>query len=103
VALFWCNWCLYFGALPKKRKRLYQLLQCLLNFHLAGSEENDFRGSLGLFYQEDELHEATSILQGTTTFPGLNFAKTWTEISSQQNNLLKIYQRVNSIKSTFVP
>ena len=102
-ALDWCNWCLDYGALPKKRKRLYQLLQCLLNFHLAGSEDKDFRESLLLFYQEEELHEATSILQGTTTFPGLNFANNWTEISSDHNNLLKIYQRVNSIKSTFVP
>ena len=100
-ALDWCSWCLDHGELPKKRKRLYRLLQSLLNFHIAGDDENDFGESLHLFYQEEELHEATSILNGTTTFPGLNVGKCWTEISSEHKNLLKIYERINTIKAAF--
>jgi ribosomal protein S12 methylthiotransferase accessory factor len=100
--LDWCMWCLDYGALPKKRKRLYRLLQSLLNFHRAGDDVNDFGGNLRIFYQQQELNEAASIVNGTTTFPGLNFGKTWTEISSEHKNLLKIYERVNTIKSAFV-
>jgi ribosomal protein S12 methylthiotransferase accessory factor len=101
-ALDWCLWCLDYGALPEKRKRLYRLLQSLLNFHRAGDDARDFGGSLCLFYQQQELNEAASIVNGTTTFPGLNFGRTWTEISSEHKNLLKIYERVNTIKSAFV-
>jgi ribosomal protein S12 methylthiotransferase accessory factor len=97
----WCSWCLDYGELPKTRKRLYRLLQLLLDFQFMGVDENDFAESLRLFYQNEELNEAQSIVNGTTTFPGLNFGKTWTEISSEHANLLRLYERVNSIKADF--
>ena len=31
-ALVWCSWCVDYGALPEERRRLYRLLQTLLNF-----------------------------------------------------------------------
>ena len=101
-ALDWCMWCLDYGALPDKRKRFYRLLQSLLNFQLAGNDVNDFGGSLRFFYQEKELQEATSIVDGTTTFPGLKFGRTWAEISSEHKKILDIYQRVNAIKEAFI-
>ncbi len=100
-ALEWCTWCLDYGALPEKRSRLYRLLQSLLHFHLAGNDAHDFGRSLHLFYQEKELHEAESIINGTTIFPGLDFGRTWTEISSEHKNLLKIYMQINTIKASF--
>ncbi len=101
-ALDWCVWCLDHGSLPEKRKRLYRLVRSLLNFDLTGDDANEFSGSLHLFYQEKELKEAESIANGTLTFPGLNFKKTWNEISSEHKNLLKIYDRINEIKASFV-
>jgi ribosomal protein S12 methylthiotransferase accessory factor len=102
-ALEWCSWCLEYAALPEKRKRLYRLLQALVNFHLTGDSLLDYGRSLRLFYQEDEIHEAESILNGTSRFPGLDFGKTWKEISSEQRKLLTIYQRVNKLKVASVP
>lgn len=101
-ALDWCMWCLDYGALPEKRKRLYRLLQSLLNFHMAGDDAHEFDESLRLFYQEKELNEAESIISGTTKFPGLGFGKNWTDISSVHKDLLKIYERVNTIKASVV-
>lgn len=100
-ALSWCTWCLDYGALPKKRMRLYRLLQSLLYFHIAHNDVNNFKSSLCLFYQEGEIYEATAIVDGTTKFSGLNFAGTWMEISSQHKKLLEIYQQVNTFKASF--
>jgi ribosomal protein S12 methylthiotransferase accessory factor len=102
-AAMWCSWCLDYGALPQNRKRLYRLLQSLLNFQIAGDDINDFFGGLNLFYQAEELHEAESILNGTLTFPGLNFSSSWIEISSQHKNLLEIYEQVNRWKAISTP
>jgi ribosomal protein S12 methylthiotransferase accessory factor len=99
-ALVWCSWCLDYGALPPERMRLYRLLQSLLNFHMAGNDAHDFSQSLRFFYQEKELHEATSIIAGTTKFSGLNFAQTWTKISTAHKILLQIYQRIHCIKAS---
>ncbi len=99
-ALEWCTWSLDYGALPEKRRRLYRLLQTLLNFHLAGNEVQDFGGSLRLFYQEKELNEAESIIKGITRFPGLEFGETWSDISSEHRNLLQVYKRLNRIKTS---
>ncbi len=97
-ALIWCSWCLDFGALPPERMRHYRLLQSLLNFHIAGDDARDFSRGLRLFYQEEELHEATSIIAATTKFSGLNFAESWAQLSTAHNDLLQIYQRINNIK-----
>jgi len=102
-AAMWCSWCLDYGILPQNRKRLYRLLQSLLSFQIAGDDTNDFLGGLSLFYQAEELHEAESILNGTLTFPGLNFSNSWIEISSQHKNLLEIYEQVNRRKAVSTP
>ncbi len=99
----WCGWCLNYGTLPHNRKRLYRLLQSLLNFKIAGNETQDFSQGLSLFYQAPELQEAESIVNGKLTFPGLNFARTWVEISTEHKNLLKIYEQANNSKINFVP
>ncbi len=100
-ALGWCSWCIDYGALPAARIRLYRLLLSLLNFHRVGADTHDFKESLALFYQENELHEATAIVNGTTRFPGLNFAGSWPEISSEHKNMLQIYNKIHSIKASF--
>ncbi|TKB25754.1 30S ribosomal protein S12 methylthiotransferase accessory protein YcaO [Desulfopila sp. IMCC35006] len=100
-AFGWCSWCIDYGALPAARTRLYRLLQSLLDFHRTGADIHDFTASLTLFYRENELHEAISIVNGTTRFPGLNFAGSWPEISAEHKNMLQIYNKIHSIKATF--
>lgn len=98
-ALEWCSWCLDYGALPAKRTRLYRLLQTLLNFHLTGETAADYGRSLRLFYAEEEIIAAESVVQATSSFPGLDFAGSWQEISLEQKKLLHIYERVNAFKT----
>ena len=100
-ALSWCSWCISYGALPGERIRLYQLLQSLLNFRRNGLDMDNFSGSLRLFYQEHELQQAVSIINRTITFSGLNFAGTWSEISSEHTKILRIYDTINTIKESF--
>jgi ribosomal protein S12 methylthiotransferase accessory factor len=101
-ALEWCNWCIGNTPLPAARKRLFRLLQTLLNFHLTGDTASDYSRSLRQFYTEDELHEAELILNGTIRFPGLDFGRTWQEVSSEQKKLLDIYKRIHSLKAAII-
>ncbi len=101
-ALEWCGWCLEYAGLPEQRKRLFRLLQALLNFHLAGQTLADYGHGLRLFYLEEEIRKAELIAEGTARFPGLNFAESWREVSSEQKKLLAIYQRVNGLKAASV-
>ncbi|MGB3210950.1 MAG: YcaO-like family protein [Desulforhopalus sp.] len=100
-ALQWCSWCLEYGSLPEKRIRLFKLLETLLNFHMAEKDLADYQAGLQLFYKQEEIHEAESIINGRMRFPGLNFGGTWMEISSEQKNLLTIYEQVNRLKADF--
>jgi ribosomal protein S12 methylthiotransferase accessory factor len=101
-ALEWCNWCIGNTPLPAARKRLFRLLQTLLNFHLTGDTVSDYSRSLRQLYKEDELHEAELILNGTIRFPGLDFGRTWQEVSSEQKKLLDIYKRIHSLKAAVI-
>lgn len=103
AALEWCGWCLDYGALPATRQRLYRLLQTLLNFQLTGQAVADYSRSLRLFYAEEEILAAEAVAHGTSSFPGLEFAGSWQEISAEQKKLLQIYQRVNAVKMTAAP
>ena len=100
-ALDWCSWCINYGALPAERMRLYQLLQTLLNFQRNGQSIANFSGSLRLFYQEHELQQAVSIVDGTIKFFGLNFAGTWSEVSVEHKKIFNIYHKINEIKASF--
>ncbi len=100
-ALTWCSWCVDYGALPAGRMRLYRLLQSLLNFHLNGQQLDNFSASLRLFYQEDELHLAAGIIDGAITFSGLNFAGGWPGISTEHTKMLRIYDSLHRIKTSF--
>lgn len=100
-ALGWCSWCVDYGALPSGRMRLYRLLQSLLNFQRNGQSMANFSENLHLFYQEQELQTAAAIIDRTVRFSGLNFARTWPEISMEHKNILSLYQKTNDIKAAF--
>lgn len=101
AALAWCSWCVDYGALPAGRIRLYRLLQTLLSFFLNGQDIAGFSTSLQLFYQEDELHQAARIIDGSITFFGLDFAGSWSEISIEHQKMLDIYSTMHHIKTGF--
>lgn len=102
-ALEWCSWCLDYGALPATRQRLYRLLRTLLHFHLTGQAVADYSRCLRLFYAEDEILAAEAVVHGTSSFPGLEFAESWQNISAEQKKLLQIYERINTVKMTAAP
>lgn len=98
TSLEWCNWVQHYGQLPQNRKRLYRLLETLLTFECNKESTNDYRRSLRYFYTEEELRQAEEVISGRVTFPGLNFASCWTEISTEHKNLLSIYQHLGTFK-----
>jgi ribosomal protein S12 methylthiotransferase accessory factor len=98
-ALDGCSWCLDYGALPKKRSRMYRLLHTLLGFQEAEESIAEYIENLRLFYHEEELNLAESVLNRTSNFPGLDFGSTWAEISFEHENILKIYEHVNRFKT----
>ncbi len=102
-ALHWCLWCLDHADLPASRRRLYRLLHTLLGFSLSGQGASDYSDNLGILYKEEEIQEAQAILHGRTTFPGLAFAASWTEIAKEHGKLLQIYDKLNAIKAAGKP
>ena len=94
----WCSWCLDYGTLPPKRQRCYRLLQTMLGFLLAGNEIEEYSGGLRLFYNEHEIKEAHSIIEEKNNFWGLQFGKSWKEISTEHNRLLQLYEQLHDIK-----
>ncbi|MBU1564514.1 MAG: YcaO-like family protein [Proteobacteria bacterium] len=99
-ALHWCDWCLDYTDLPAERRRLYRLLHTLLGFSLAGQRTSDYSDSLRLLYEGEEVQTGQNILDGRTTFPGLVFAASWTEIAKQHGKLLQIYDTLSDIKAS---
>ena len=94
----WCNWCYDHTNLPPERKRLYRLLYTLLNFKLKGETSSEYTGGVKMFFSEKEIQEAESIIAGKAKFHGLIFANTWQDISKAHNNLIDMYERLNTVK-----
>ncbi len=94
----WCNWCYDHTNLQPERKKLYRLLHTLLIFHLKGETAGDYSHGLNMFFTQEEIREAQSILAGKTRFHGLVFAASWQDISKAHNNLIDLYGKLNAIK-----
>ena len=94
----WCNWCQQHGNLPQHRKKLFRLLDSLLNFKLRGENLSGYQNGLHLYFEEEIICEAESIIAGKITFPGLTFAGSWREISPEHANLLKLYGKLDEVK-----
>ncbi|MGW8195846.1 MAG: YcaO-like family protein [Desulforhopalus sp.] len=101
AAIDWCSWSLHHGQLNKQRRRFFRLLHTLLNFAIRGERAADYSQSLRFFYREDEIRTAEAVACGRLSFPGLHFGRSWTDISREHLNLLKIYQRLDTFKSTW--
>ncbi|MBW2734276.1 MAG: YcaO-like family protein [Deltaproteobacteria bacterium] len=97
-AAHWCRWCESFGFLPAPRQKLYRAIIDLVDFGLSDGEASDYHGSLKGFFGEELLATAEAIVSGKLTFHGLNFAKTWEEISPAHGNLLSVYRRLQLLK-----
>lgn len=95
----WCDWCLDHATLSGERRRLYQLLRSLHGFIQAGDDMDDYSEGLRLFYGEQEIDRARTILSGRITFSGLQFGRTWKEISTEHRTLLQLYEKLHDIKT----
>lgn len=91
-ALVWCNWCVEFGALPEKRRKLFQVLHHLLNFFLEGKKTEDYYSQLSLLFSNEEIDKAESIASGKDRFPGLSSGASWEDISRNHKEILEIYK-----------
>jgi len=94
----WCNWCHKHSNLPHHRQRLFKILDTLLNFILAGGDFFSYQKGLRIYFGEEEIYEAESIITGKITFPGLVFADSWHELSTDHNDLLRLYRRLDKVK-----
>jgi ribosomal protein S12 methylthiotransferase accessory factor len=94
-ASLWTEWCCNFDFLPAARKTLYRAIHDLLDLKRAQVPESALRH----FFEPSVLQEAADIVAGNITFPGLNFAASWEEISPAHRNFLQIYNRLRPLKS----
>jgi ribosomal protein S12 methylthiotransferase accessory factor len=94
----WCNWCHKHGNLPQHRQKFFRLLDTLLNFKLSREKNSSYRKGLHLYFEEEKICEAESVIAGKITFPGLTFASSWRALSPEHDNLLKLYGRLDEVK-----
>lgn len=94
----WCNWCIEFGELPRKRKHFYRVLQTLLGFRIQGEIPDDYDSILSHLFEKDTVLQAVNVIEGKTTFPGLVFEESWSKVSSSHKELLNLYDLLYEIK-----
>ena len=93
-----CGWCISFGHLPPSRDRLVRAIYNLISFQIKGEDPADYRPALVDFFGTETVSKAELVLAGNLTFPGLNFAPSWEEISPLHSGLLDVYQKINRLK-----
>ena len=99
-AYTWCGWCINFGHLPPFRDQLLRVIHNLISLEIKGEEPADYISSLVKFFGAEMVSRAELVLAGKLTFPGLNFAPSWEEISPLHARLLVLYERLNGIKKS---
>ena len=98
-AYTWCGWCINFGHLPSLRDQLMRTVYNLISFNIKGEDPAGYRPALVRFYGEETVSSAELVLAGKITFPGLNFAPTWEEISPPHFRLTSVYKKLNKLKA----
>lgn len=99
-AYTWCGWCINFGHLPPSRDQLLRIVHTLISLKIKGEEPADYISSLVKFFGAEMVSRAELVVAGKLTFPGLNFAPSWEEISPLHARLLVLYERLNGIKKS---
>lgn len=95
----WCDWVVDFAEVPKPRKRMFQLISTLCKIESEGGHSELYEKGFRRFYTETEIETALHITNGTQTFFGLQFGKTWSSISAEHNNLLNVYNNLKKAKA----
>ncbi len=93
-----CGWCINFGHLPPSRDQLVRAIYNLISFQIKGEDPTDYRPALVSFFGAETVSEAELVLTGNMTFPGLNFAPSWEEISPAHARLTSMYEKLNQLK-----
>jgi ribosomal protein S12 methylthiotransferase accessory factor len=94
----WCQWCLNVESLPAARQKLYRVIQELIGFELSGENPEDYHDAIRQFFADRLVSLAQQIVRGDLTFYGLDFADSWEKISPAHDKLLRIYQKLHSLK-----
>lgn len=97
-AYTWCSWCISFGHLPPLRDQLMRAVYNLISFKIKGEDPAGYKPALVRFYGAETVSMAELVLAGKLTFPGLNFAPSWEEISPLHARLMSVYQELNRLK-----
>ena len=97
-AYTWCGWSINFGHLTPERSDLLKIIFNLISFKMKAENPEDYRAALEKLYSAEAVNRAELTLAGKITFPGLNFASTWEEISPLHTTLIESYQRLVKIK-----
>jgi ribosomal protein S12 methylthiotransferase accessory factor len=99
LAAQWCDWVVDFGEVPKVRKRTFQLISTICHFKIECEGSESYQKSLRRFYTETEIETALHIADGTQPFFGLQFGKTWSNISTEHSKLLSVYNNLKKAKA----
>lgn len=95
----WCNWVARFGEVSNPRKRVFLALTTLLELQCEEINIDDYHNGLRRFYTEPEIETAMRVISGSQSFFGLQFADSWSELSTEHKKLLTLYNRLKRAKA----
>lgn len=87
----WCYWCMLYGELPDERTRFYRLTHILLGMKMADESITCYKAALADLYTEQEIFRAKKAIAAENNFYGLEFGRSWAEISVSHRELLRIF------------
>ena len=98
-AVQWCDWVVDFGEVPKARRHTFQLISTICQFKIEDEGSEFYEKGLRRFYTETEIETALHIANGRQTFFGLQFGKTWSNISTEHSKLIHVYNSLRRAKT----
>jgi len=99
LAVQWCDWVVDFGEVPKARRHTFQLISTICQFKIEDEGSEFYEKGLRRFYTETEIETALHIANGRQTFFGLQFGKTWSNISTEHSKLIHVYNSLRRAKT----
>ncbi|MFT5698969.1 MAG: ribosomal protein S12 methylthiotransferase accessory factor [Desulforhopalus sp.] len=96
----WCSWAVDYGELTQPRKRIFQALSTLVQLQNENCDWELYQKGLRRFYTEAEIETAQRTINGTQPFFGLGFSDSWSQLSTEHNKLLTIYNSLKNAKAT---
>lgn len=99
----WCNWVARYGEVLKPRKRVFLALTTLIELQGEETNTDNYHNGLRRFYTEVEIETARQVISGDQSFFGLQFAASWSELSTEHSKILTLYNRLKKAKADQQP